>query len=112
MIARIGPNSPTAPAAMVKTPKWVGRMPRSRRIGSRVPIAVVVSTSPMRRPDSANPIATRNPPTASPSTSETTQPSMPASGRLAAQTLEVDLEAGDEEQHRDAELREPVDEAA
>ena len=34
----------------------------------------------------------------------------PTPGRLAAPDVEVDLEAGDEEQHRDAELREPVDE--
>ena len=111
-MARIGPNSPTAPAASVRTPKWVGRMPRSRRIGSRVPIAVVVSTSPMRRPESAKPIATRTNADGEPE-HERDDPALDRpSGRLAAQALEVDLEAGDEEQHRDAELGEAVDEAA
>ncbi len=49
-MARIGPNSPTAPAESMNVPNRVSRSPVSRRIGSTVPRAVVVKTSPMRMP--------------------------------------------------------------
>ena len=42
-IATIGRNSPTAPAAKTNGPSAVFSVPFSRRIGSRVPSAVVVS---------------------------------------------------------------------
>ena len=47
VMSRIGPNSPTAPAASRKVPKRVGSSPESRMIGIRVPIAVVASAEPV-----------------------------------------------------------------
>ncbi|NTU86105.1 MAG: VWA domain-containing protein, partial [Chloroflexales bacterium] len=49
--ARIGPNSPTAPAATRNVPKRVSSMPRSRSIGMRVPIAVVDLSSATGGPE-------------------------------------------------------------
>ena len=43
---RIGKSSPTAPAANTCRPKLPPSMSLSRRIGSSVPSAVVVSASP------------------------------------------------------------------
>jgi hypothetical protein len=43
---RIGPNSPTAPEARRYLPKRVWSSPASRRIGIRVPIAVVARAEP------------------------------------------------------------------
>ena len=45
--SRIGPNSPTAPAASRNVPKRVRRSPVSERIGISVPIAVVASAEPV-----------------------------------------------------------------
>ena len=43
---RIGNSSPTAPAANTYRPNWPASMSLSRRMGSSVPSAVVVSASP------------------------------------------------------------------
>ena len=48
--ARIGPNSPTAPAERMNVPSRVSRSPESRRMGSTVPSAVVVKISPISTP--------------------------------------------------------------
>ncbi len=47
VISRIGPNSPTPPAASRKVPNLVFSSPLSRRIGIRVPIAVVAIAEPV-----------------------------------------------------------------
>ena len=47
VIRRIGPNSPTAPAARRYVPNRVRSSPASRRIGNSVPIAVVASAEPV-----------------------------------------------------------------
>ena len=75
--ARIGPNSPTAPAAVRKCPKRVSSMPRSRSIGSSVPMAVVVSASPTSRPESTTPSRARTTATTRPTTNEISQPPTP-----------------------------------
>ena len=62
-IARIGSSSPTAPDAMKYVPKGPVSMPRSRRIGSTVPSAVVVrasatGTKALTKPAAASPPTT------------------------------------------------------
>ena len=51
VMSRIGPNSPTAPAASRKVPKRVFISPASLRIGISVPIAVVAIAEPMKTSD-------------------------------------------------------------
>lgn len=46
-IAMIGPNSPTAPIAIITEPNRERRSPASRRTGSTVPSAVLVRAVPM-----------------------------------------------------------------
>jgi hypothetical protein len=75
--ARIGPNSPTAPAAVRKPPNRVPSRPRSRSIGSSVPIAVVVMASPISRLEITKPSNASNAPIASPPPSDTTQAATP-----------------------------------
>ncbi len=75
--ARIGPNSPMAPAAVRNEPKRVSSMPRSRSIGSSVPIAVVVSARPTSRLEMTKPSSARTAPTPRPSASEIAQPAAP-----------------------------------
>ena len=48
-MAMIGPISPIAPLARMLVPSFVGRIPASPRIGSSVPIAVVVSAMATNR---------------------------------------------------------------
>ena len=50
-MARIGPNSPIAPADRMKVPNRVSRSPVSRRIGRIVPSAVVVNIRPTITPE-------------------------------------------------------------
>ena len=69
----IGPNSPTAPAAVRYDPNLEPSSPRSRRIGSSVPMAVVVSASPIIRLEMTNPSIASTAPTPRPRTSEMPQ---------------------------------------
>lgn len=57
--ATMGPNSPTVPMAVMYAPNRVSSTPASRRTGSRVPSAVVVSTRPITRVLRAKPVDTR-----------------------------------------------------
>lgn len=74
-IATIGPNSPTEPMARTKAPMRVPATPESRSIGRRVPSAVVVSASPIRRLDRAKPSVTNTNASPKPSTSDIAHPS-------------------------------------
>ena len=60
----IGKNSPTAPAGMISGPNGPSSMLLSRRIGSNVPSAVVVSASATGTKASTKPPAASRPVTA------------------------------------------------
>jgi len=72
--SRIGPNSPTAPAASRYVPKRVRISPLSDRMGSSVPIAVVASADPVYSSDSTMPKAASTPPSVYASASDSPQP--------------------------------------
>ena len=101
-IAMSGPNSPTAPIAPTACPNGVRSSPASRRIGRSVPRAVEHSAMPMTIAISPGAMSQATPdPDA-----EADEPA--EDGRAAgaaAERRELDLRAGDEEQHREAELR-------
>ena len=75
-IATIGRNSPTAPAAMMKSPNRPSSIRLSRRIGSRVPSAVVVSPIAMGTKAWTKPTAARAPVTAIATSAVTSQEAM------------------------------------
>ena len=101
------PELPMAPAASSWVPNFVFSSPVSRRIGISVPIAVVASADPCRGRDrsrggeqAADPVGEQE---------RESQPQAPSfSGR--PRPLEVDLVAGEEEQHAEPEVGEEVDE--
>jgi hypothetical protein len=70
----IGPNSPTALAASTWRPKGVASSPPSRRIGSSVPTAVVVSATATYHGASVIPAACNVAPAATASKTESNQP--------------------------------------
>ena len=81
-MARIGPSSPTAPAARTKLPNGVSSSPASRRMGKSVPIAVVVSAIVIMTGARTNPIASRNATVPAARASESSHPApASASGR-------------------------------
>ena len=80
----IGRNSPTAPAGMMYLPSEPSSMSLSRRIGSSVPSAVVVSAIATGTKAFTKPATARTPVTASAITAVTVQParaSRPARSR-------------------------------
>jgi hypothetical protein len=62
--SRIGPNSPTAPAASRYVPKRVRISPLSDSTGISVPIAVVASAEPVYTSETTIPAAANSPPIA------------------------------------------------
>ena len=81
-MARIGPSSPTAPAATTKLPNGVSSSPASRRMGNSVPIAVVVRAIVIMMGARTNPIASRTDTAHTARTSESSHPApASASGR-------------------------------
>src|SRR5664279_3279549 len=72
-IAMSGPNSPTAPTAMMAVPNGVRISPASRSTGISVPSAVLVSATPMNTPAAADGASSTPRPT--PTTREISQPS-------------------------------------
>ena len=78
----IGPNSPIAPAPRMQRPSGVSSSPASRRIGSRVPTAVVLSTTATSTGSATSPAARRPKVSARASPTDSPQPAMPScSGR-------------------------------
>ncbi len=90
--ARIGPNSPTAPAARTNVPNRESRSPVSRRIGSTVPSAVVVkirpTSTPADTPSSGRATVTSTMPAPRPITREPTHPTQ-AERRGAPDTRDI-----------------------
>ena len=110
VIRRIGPNSPIAPAARRKVPKRVRSSPASLRTGISVPIAVVASAEPVNSSDSTSPGRAR---AASERIGQDQRQEPAENGkpkRAPADPLEVDLVAGEEEEHAQPETREEVEE--
>ena len=73
-IAISGPNSPTAPIAMTAVPNGVRSSPASRSTGISVPSAVLVNAMPTKTPAAGVGAISR--PTATPATSEISQPTI------------------------------------
>ena len=71
--ATMGRNSPTAPAAMINAPKRPPSIRLSRRIGSKVPSAVVVRPIAIGTNASTKPTAAKAPVTAIATTTVTSQ---------------------------------------
>ncbi len=76
VISRIGPNSPTAPAPSRKRPKRVISSPASRRMGIRVPRAVVASAEPVYASDTTTPASASAPAREYASTSDSPHPTL------------------------------------
>ena len=82
-----GPNSPTAPAALSRSPNGVPSSCRSRIIGRRVPMAVVVSARPTSRLLTTNPLSMSTAPTPRP---RATVMDHPVSARLSGRPLSAE----------------------
>ena len=70
----MGKNSPTAPAGMMNRPSGPSSMSLSRKIGNKVPSAVVVSASATGTKACTRPAAANTPVTATETTALTNQP--------------------------------------
>ena len=75
-IATTGRNSPTAPAARMYEPNRPRSMSLSRRVGNRVPSAVVVSPSATGTNARTSPAASRRPTTTQARVTVTNQPTI------------------------------------
>ena len=107
--ATMGPNSPIDPTARIVGPNDVFSTPSSRRIGSRVPSAVVVRHMPTTTASMTSPVAGRMAPTPRASRSEASH-DVAARPRWPSRMLaEVELGAGQEHQVGQAEVGEGGD---
>ena len=107
--ATIGRNSPTAPAAIMKRPKRPPSMSLSRRIGSSVPRAVVVSADRHRHERPHQPGELQQPDDGA-GQHDGDQPAhdREAAGPLPEQA-QVQLVAGQQEQEAEPHVREQLD---
>ncbi len=105
----IGQNSPATPVPSTARPSGVGSMRASERIGTSVPSAVVARATPSSHHSASTPACWRPRPTR-----EADRERHPPADRAAAESVARhvvldDLEPGEEEEKREAEVGEEVD---
>ena len=108
-MAMIGPISPIAPLARMFVPSLLSRMPASPRIGSSVPIAVVVRATATNRTPDVTPSACRRGGDADGEHERDHPAGHGEADRAALDDVGVDLEAGEEDEEDEPHLGEEVD---